>query len=145
MRAKVADLLNHKGHQVVTATPETSIADAARMLTIHRIGAVPVLAADGSLAGIVSERDIVRGLVESGVAIMTAPVARLMTREVRTCRPGDEIVALMETMTNQRIRHLPVVQGGELLGIVSIGDVVKQRLAEAHFELEELHRFIASN
>jgi signal-transduction protein with cAMP-binding, CBS, and nucleotidyltransferase domain len=68
-----------------------------------------------------------------------------MTCEVQTCAPNDEIVELMEIMTNQRIRHLPVMQDGSLIGIVSIGDVVKQRLAEAHFELEELHRYIASN
>jgi CBS domain-containing protein len=143
MATKVSDVLKHKGYRVVTVAPLQSVASVVDLLTQNRIGAAPVTDADGRLVGIISERDVIRGLSEHREAALTMAAEQLMTREVMTCAPGSSIVELMEVMTNQRIRHLPVVQNGALAGIVSIGDVVKQRLAEAQFELDELRRYIS--
>jgi CBS domain-containing protein len=142
MGAKVSEVLRNKGFEVATVRPDETVADVVAMLTRNRIGAAPVLDERGRLAGIISERDVMRGIAAHGDHVLALSARELMTREVQTCAPNDEIVELMEIMTNQRIRHLPVIQDGTLIGIVSIGDVVKQRLAEAHFELEELHRYI---
>ncbi len=98
----------------------------------------------GRLAGIISERDVIRGIAQHGEMVTGLAVERLMTTEVRTCSPEDAIVELMEVMTLQRIRHLPVMRNGTLAGIVSIGDVVKQRLKEARSELDELRNYICS-
>ncbi len=144
MATKVSDVLKHKGHQVVTVAPHETVASLVRVLTLNRIGAAPVIDEEARLVGIISERDIIRGLAERGDAVLTLPAEQLMTREVRTCSPEAPIVELMEVMTNHRIRHLPVVQNGALQGIISIGDVVKQRLAEAQFELDELRRYISA-
>jgi CBS domain-containing protein len=144
MASTVSMVLKQKGYEVVTVAPHQSVASLARLFTAKRIGAAPVVEADGRLAGIVSERDVVHGIAEHGEAVMAMPVERLMTREVRTCAPEDAIVELMEVMTLQRIRHLPVMRDGALAGIVSIGDVVKQRLHEAQFELESLRNYICS-
>lgn len=144
MATRVLDVLEQKGCGVVTVSPEQTVASVAQVLTENHIGAAPVIDQRGGLAGIISERDIVRGLSRYGPSALTLPAARLMTAEVMTCSPGDAIVRLMEIMTNQRIRHLPVIENRALRGIVSIGDVVKQRLAEAQLELEELRRYIAS-
>ncbi len=144
MPKKVMSVLEHKGAKVVTVTPAATIAEIVSTLNRNRIGAAPVIAEDGSLAGIISERDIIRGIAEHGESALAFPASRLMTREVQTCAPDDPIVELMETMTLKRIRHLPVVRGGALAGIVSIGDVVKQRLEEAQAELEALRSYIAS-
>ena len=143
MAAKVSDVLRHKGHQVVTVAPHQQIASVVRLLVVNRIGAAPVVDEHGRLIGIISERDIIRGLSESGAAVLTHAAEQLMTREVRTCSPTDPIVELMEVMTNQRVRHLPVITNGAMDGIVSIGDVVKQRLAEAQFELDELRKYVS--
>jgi CBS domain-containing protein len=144
MATRVSDVLKEKGHHVVTVEPEQTVASVAKILTQHRIGAAPVTEQPGRLIGIISERDIIRGISEHGETTLTLPAASLMTREVKTCAPTDAIVELMEVMTNQRIRHLPVLQDGSLHGIISIGDVVKQRLAEAQFELEQLRKYISS-
>lgn len=145
MTAKVEDVLRQKGHQVVTVAPTQTVAAAVEVLTRNRIGATPVTNEAGELIGIISERDVVRGIAAHGAGILTSAVAELMTRDVKTCTPDDAIVELMAIMTNARIRHLPVIAGGALCGLVSIGDVVKQRLAEAQLELEELHRYISSS
>ena len=144
MAATVSDILRHKGYRVVTVAPDHSIASVVELLTGNRIGATPVVDENGRLLGIISERDIIRGLAEYGDAVLALAADRLMTREVISCSLGDPIVGLMEVMTNRRIRHLPVVKDGTLRGIVSIGDVVKQRLAEAQFELDELRRYITN-
>jgi CBS domain-containing protein len=144
MATKVSGILRHKGNQVVTVAPGQTIASVASVLTANRIGAAPVINDEGRLVGIISERDIVRGLSENGAPTLAFSAERLMTREVTTCSPEDPLVDLMGVMTNQRIRHLPVVENGVLLGIVSIGDVVKQRLDEIQFEVEELRRYISS-
>jgi CBS domain-containing protein len=144
MATTVLDVLKHKGDNVVTVVSDQTIASVADVLTRNRIGATPVADQNGRLIGIISERDIIHGLAEYGDAVLGLPVERLMTRDVVTCSLEDPIVGLMEVMTNRRIRHLPVVENGRLRGIVSIGDVVKQRLAEAQFELDELRRYISS-
>jgi CBS domain-containing protein len=144
MATKVSAVLESKGRNVVTVAPRDTVASLVKVLSVNRIGAAPVVSADGRLAGIISERDVIRGMAQHGDSVTALPVERLMTTEVRTCSPEDAIVELMEVMTLQRIRHLPVVRNGALEGIVSIGDVVKQRLAEAQSELNELRSYISS-
>jgi CBS domain-containing protein len=144
MATKVSAVLESKGRKVVTVAPRDTVASLVKVLSVNRIGAAPVVNADGRLAGIISERDVIRGMAQHGDSVTALPVERLMTTEVRTCSPEDAIVELMEVMTLQRIRHLPVVRNGALEGIVSIGDVVKQRLAEAQSELNELRSYISS-
>ena len=144
MATKVSAVLEQKGHKVVTVEPRDTVASLVKVLSVNRIGAAPVIDEAGRLAGIISERDVIRGIAEHGDLVTALPVERLMTTEVRTCSPEDAIVELMEVMTLQRIRHLPVVRNGALEGIVSIGDVVKQRLQEAQSELNELRSYISS-
>jgi CBS domain-containing protein len=144
MEAKVSDVLRHKGDRVVTVMPQQTVAAAIQLLTKNRIGATPVVDEQGRVVGIVSERDIIRGLSENAGALLALPVDELMTREVKTCLPDDRLVDLMQVMTLQRVRHLPVVHNGALCGIVSIGDVVKQRLEEVQSDVEDLHRYIRS-
>ena len=145
MASKVSTILKHKGHRVVTVTPQEKVAVVVKVLTQNRIGAAPVIDASGQLVGIISERDIIRGMSEHGEATLSLATEQLMTREVRACSCEDELVELMQVMTLKRIRHLPVLEHGVLDGIVSIGDVVKQRLDEVQFEAEELRRYIASS
>src|SRR5208282_905046 len=128
MGTKVSSVLKNKGYDVVTVAPHQTVASVVKVLTQNRIGAAPVINEKGQLIGIISERDIIRGMSEHAEAVLTLPADQLMTREVKTCSPEDQLVDLMEVMTLKRIRHLPVIQNGVLGGIVSIGDVVKQRL-----------------
>ena len=134
MGTKVSSVLKHKGHDVVRVAPHQTVASVVKVLTQNRIGAVPVINETGQLVGIISERDIIRGISEYADAVLTLPAEQLMTREVKTCSSEDQLVDLMEVMTLQRIRHLPVIENGALHGIVSIGDVVKQRLEEVQSE-----------
>jgi CBS domain-containing protein len=144
MEAKVSDVIRHKGDRVITVMQQLTVAVAVQVLTKNRIGAVPVVDERGRLVGIVSERDVIRGIAEHAGALSALPVEQLMTRAVKTCLPEDRLVDLMQIMTLQRIRHLPVVKNGALCGIVSIGDVVKQRLDEVQSEVEDLQRYIRS-
>jgi len=144
MGTKVSSVLKHKGHDVVTVAPQQIVASVVKVLAQNRIGAVPVINEGGQLIGIISERDIIRGMSEHAGAVLTLPAEQLMTRDVKTCSSEDQLVDIMEVMTLQRIRHLPVIQNGALHGIVSIGDVVKQRLEEVQSEAEELRRYIRS-
>ena len=144
MGTKVSSVLKHKGNDVVTVAPQQTVAWVVKVLAQNRIGAVPVINEEGQLIGIISERDIIRGMSEHADAVLTLPADQLMTRDVKTCSSEDQLVDLMEVMTLQRIRHLPVIQNGALHGIVSIGDVVKQRLEEVQSEAEELRRYIRS-
>jgi CBS domain-containing protein len=137
----VRSILQQKGDDVVTIDARSTIGDAARTLAERRIGAL-VVADDGSLRGILSERDIVRGIAAQGLDVLAAPVASLMTTAVRTCTLDDTADGLMATMTEQRIRHLPVVEQGALVGIVSIGDVVKHRVEELQVEAQTLHDYL---
>ncbi len=144
MGTTVSAVLKHKGHHVVTVGPLQTVASVVKVLTQNRIGAAPVINEAGQLVGIISERDIIRGISGQGDAVLTRPAEELMTREVRTCSSEDQLVDIMQVMTHQRFRHLPVVQNGALDGIVSIGDVVKQRLEEVQQEVEQLHDYIRS-
>jgi CBS domain-containing protein len=139
----VASILKEKGAEVATAPAEMTIAEVASLLSERRIGAVVVTGPDGAIEGIVSERDIVSGVARYGPEVLSGPASTVMTRDVHTCDPSDSIYDLMNVMTEQRIRHLPVVVDGKLQGIVSIGDVVKQRIAEIEFEANEMKRYIA--
>ncbi len=139
----VAHILREKGGDVVTIGPEASVGEAVRLLAEHGIGAVLVCGGDGGIVGVLSERDIVRALVDAEVPLLERPVSDLMTRDVVTVRPGDGIASVMAVMTGHRIRHLPVLdERGTLIGLISIGDVVKQRIAEAEREAEALKDYI---
>lgn len=139
-----ASILAHKGADVVTAAPEDTIEDAARVLTAKNIGAVVILDASGMPAGVLSERDITAAIGREGAHALTMRVSECMSRDVLVCRPSDSLDVLMGRMTNRRIRHLPVAEGGKLLGVVSIGDVVKQKIAEAEAEAEAMKSYIAT-
>ena len=140
----VSTVLKHKGFAVVTVRSEQPISSVARTLSQHRIGAAPVIDSQGHLVGIISERDIVRGFSEIGESALAVPAHHLMTREVLTCSLEEKLVDLMRVMTLQRVRHLPVLRDGALAGIVSIGDVVKQRLGELQNEVETLNDYLRS-
>jgi CBS domain-containing protein len=141
----IAQILAGKGSDVVSTRPEATVAEVVRLLKEKRIGAVVVLDAGGRLCGIISERDIARGLADHGAALLDKQVAALMTRDVVTCVPEDDLRTLMQRMTDGRFRHLPVVKGGELNGIISIGDVVKHRLLELETEAHMLQDYIQGN
>lgn len=139
---RIAEILRSKGSAVTTARPDLDIRALLALLADHNIGAV-VVSPDGSrIAGIVSERDIVRALHRHGTVLLDSPVSRIMSTEVRTCAPDDHIEGLRRIMTDHRIRHLPVVADGELVGIVSIGDVVKSAISELKTEREQLVEYL---
>jgi CBS domain-containing protein len=140
----VSDILAQKGGLVFSVTPGTSVAQLAQQLSTRRIGSMLVLDVEGSVAGIVSERDLVRALASHGAKAMELEARQVMTRDVVTCDPDDSIDQVMQTMTSGRFRHLPVVRRGELLGLVSIGDVVKARLEETKHETEALKAYIVA-
>ena len=138
----VSGLLDAKGATVVTAAPGATVAEVATLLADHRIGAV-VVSSDGQrIDGVVSERDIVRALAARGGPALAESVAAIMTVEVFTCEPASTVEQLMELMTRRRIRHVPVVVDGGLVGIVSIGDVVKDRMNDLETETKALHDYI---
>ena len=134
----VEGILRAKGARVVTIKPDASVRDLVSGLREERIGAMVVSEDGRSVVGIVSERDVVRGLAERGPRVLDALVAELMTRNVVSCTPADTVKQVMAEMTRRRIRHLPVVTNGVLTGIVSIGDVVKNRLEEMETETNVL-------
>ena len=138
---RIADVLRNKGASVATITPETSVAGLLTELTVHNIGAMVVVSPDG-LVGIVSERDVVRKLHEMGGEILRRPVSEIMTTMVVTCTPDDSVDRLNALMTENRVRHVPVVVNGRLAGIVSIGDVVKTRMEELEAQQEQLQAYI---
>jgi CBS domain-containing protein len=140
----VAHILRQKGSDVVTVSPSDSVQTIVGLLASHRIGAVVVLDGKGSIAGIVSERDIVRAMASDPAGVMTRTAADIMTAKVMTCEPGDSEADLMQLMTENRIRHLPVVAEGRLAGMISIGDVVKLRMESIEREAEEMKTYIAS-
>lgn len=140
----VSDILTQKGGLVFTVTMGTTVAQIAQQLGARRIGSVLVMADTDTVAGIVSERDLVSALSRHGAAALELEARQVMTRDVITCHPDDSIDHVMQLMTNGRFRHLPVVNHGELLGLVSIGDVVKARLEEARHETEALRAYIVA-
>lgn len=141
---KVRDILKDKGTNVVTVQPRESIRTLLDKMKHEGIGAV-VASDDGKrVDGIVSERDIVHGLAAHGAALLDMPVADVMTKEVVTCKYEESVKDVMQMMTQGRMRHLPVVEGGKLVGIVSIGDVVKNRLEDAEMEARQLRDYITT-
>jgi len=141
---QVSHILRDKGDDVVTIAASATMAEVAHLLANKRIGAVIVRDPSGAIAGIISERDIVRALSKSGADCLSHKAADHMTRDVVTCGKNDSIDDLMEQMTRGRFRHVPVVEGTRLVGIVSIGDVVKTRIAETVFEAQSLRAYIAT-
>jgi CBS domain-containing protein len=142
---QVADMLARKGSEVATVTPDRSVRDVVDALKEHGVGAL-VVSNDGvGIEGIVSERDIVRRLATDGAALLDLAVREIMTRQVVTCDPADRADSLLGLMTGRRIRHLPVLDGGRLAGIVSIGDVVKSRLDELVEEAKHLEGYIQNS
>jgi len=141
---RIRDVLQQKGAEVVTISPDAPITDLVRVLGAKNIGAAVVSRDGATVEGIVSERDVVRLLVD-GADALTAPVSTIMTAEVTSCEPDATIDEIMHLMTAHRIRHVPVVVDGGLRGIVSIGDVVKMRIGELEFEREQLSTYISSS
>ena len=141
----IAAILKQKGAGAVTVGPHASIAEVCATLAAHRIGAMPVTEANDTthVVGILSERDIVRALAAHGAATLDMPAERLMTRLVATVSPATTVAQAMEMMTERRCRHLPVLQGGRLIGVISIGDVVKARIDAAEQEAESLKAYVA--
>jgi CBS domain-containing protein len=135
---KIASILKAKGTSVATTPPATSMATVARLLRDQHIGALVVSEDGATVLGIVTERDIVHGLADRGLSLLELPVSVLMTRGPVSCTPDDDVQTVMRHMTRLRVRHLPVVVGGRLQGIVSIGDVVKHRLDELEMETNVL-------
>lgn len=140
----VASLLNTKGRDVFSIRPDASVTDAARYLRDKSIGAALVLDQSGAAAGVFSELDLVNAIADQGNTALSLKVGDLMSRDVVSCTPTDPIPAVMATMTERRVRHLPVMDAGKVVGVVSIGDVVKSRIAEAETEAEALKAYIAS-
>lgn len=138
----VKAILDRKGHAVETIAPTATLAQAAKLLSDRRIGAIVVTDDGGRIEGMLSERDIVRAIAARGPAALDGPVSYLMTRQVITCREADTVGSLMEHMTHGKFRHVPVVDGVRLAGIISIGDVVKHRLEEMERESNAMRDYI---
>ncbi len=140
----VASILDRKGRDVATAPENITLREAARELRKRRIGALVIMNDAGEIAGILSERDIVRAMADKGGIAADMPASQFMSRDICTCRLSDTTEELMAVMTERRFRHLPVIEGGRLAGIVSIGDVVLQRMEEMAFEAEQMKQYIVS-
>jgi CBS domain-containing protein len=138
----VSIILAGKGRDVVNIEPNATLADAVKLLAEKRIGAVVILGADRRIVGILSERDIVRALAENGRDALDGPVSAAMTRKVSTCHERETISTIMERMTTGKFRHIPVADQGRLVGIVSIGDVVKHRLGEVERDSAAMRDYI---
>jgi CBS domain-containing protein len=139
---RITDVLRRKGDLVVTITPDETVRTLLDALAEHRVGALVVTDADGGVEGIVSERDVVRHLQVRGAGVLAEPVSAIMTSPVHTARPEATLEDLMVLMTEERIRHVPVVVDERLIGIVSIGDVVKHRIEELQSERDQLTAYI---
>ncbi|HKS64058.1 MAG TPA: CBS domain-containing protein [Xanthobacteraceae bacterium] len=140
----VKAILSRKGSDVVTIAPTANLSEAVKLLAERRIGAVIVTGADNRVAGILSERDIVRALGERGAGALGDNIAAVMTRKVTTCVEADTVADIMERMTTGKFRHVPVVEQGRLAGVISIGDVVKFRVEEIERESDALREYIAT-
>jgi CBS domain-containing protein len=138
----IEHILRRKGRDVVTVAADDLVTHAIAVLGEHNVGALVVVAGDGAIVGILSERDVVRGLAADGPGILQGTVGDLMTTDVTTCGPRATVDELMTVMTDRRIRHIPVVDDTGLAGIVSIGDVVKTRIGELETEKESLHEYL---
>jgi CBS domain-containing protein len=141
----VQDLLRTKGTAVVTVRPTETIDALVQRFKLERIGAVVVSSDGKTVEGMISERDVVRGLADKGAGLLSQPVSGEMTRQVITCAPQDSLKDIMHKMTQHRIRHLPVIDQGELAGLISIGDVVKNRLEDMQMEANVLRDYIIAH
>ncbi|GAB4268001.1 MAG: CBS domain-containing protein [Pararhodobacter sp.] len=141
----VSQILKTKADGVVTVAPGTSLREAVDLLSTRRIGAVVVSSDGKAVKGILSERDVVRELGRAGPACLDQPVEKVMTRAVLGCAPSDSADSVLETMTARRFRHMPVMDGGQMVGIISIGDVVAARLSELQMERDALTGMIMGN
>jgi CBS domain-containing protein len=139
---RIADILRSKGAGVATVTESTTVTGLLAELVVHNIGAMVVIGTNGGVVGIVSERDVVRDLDQFGPELLRRPVAEIMSAVAVTCRPDDPVDDLAALMTNNRVRHVPVLDDGRLVGIVSIGDVVKNRMEELQAERQQLRAYI---
>lgn len=137
----VRSILDTKGHQIQSVEPDVKLSAAIKVLTDRKIGAVLVMS-KGRIEGILSERDIVRVLGDRGASVLEEPVSAVMTRKVISCRQSDTVAAIMEMMTSGKFRHLPVVEEGAVVGLISIGDIVKWRVKEFETEQEALQNYI---
>ena len=140
----VRNVLQHKGHDIISVAPDNSLQEVAKTLRENKIGAVLVCEKAGRMCGVLSERDIIIAIAKHGGVILEGKVAEFMTEGVYTCSLDDEIKTVMEQMTRRRVRHLPVVEDGNVVGMISIGDVVKQRMAETEAESEALKPYITT-
>ncbi|MGD0421515.1 MAG: CBS domain-containing protein [Xanthobacteraceae bacterium] len=138
----VSVILADKGRDIVTIEPNATLGAAVHLLAEKRIGAALILGADRRIAGIISERDVVRALAERGAAALDEPVSRTMTRKVETCTESEAVATIMERMTAGKFRHMPVVAQGRLIGVVSIGDIVKHRVHEMERESVAMRDYI---
>ena len=141
----ISDILNAKGTEVIATGPAETVAATARLLNYQRIGAVLVRDAKDNVVGVISERDIIRGIAVNGARALDMEVRELMTREVVSCKPTDTISEVMRVMTTRRFRHLPVMEDGALKGMISIGDVVKYRLDESELETRVLRDYVIAS
>ena len=141
---RIAEVLSSKGQDVVSVPPDKDVAGLLAVLAEHGIGAAVVSSDGTTVEGIVSERDVVRAIGERGAAVLQEPVSRICTVDVHTCGPEARLDDLMRVMTEQRVRHVPVVVDGGLKGIVSIGDVVKRRMDELEQERAALSDYITT-
>jgi CBS domain-containing protein len=141
---RISDLLRRKGHLVVTVKPEQSVTDLLNLLAEHKVGALVVSSDGNAVQGIVSERDVVRRLQERGPELLQAAVQDIMTSQVHVCPPDTSLDDLMRVMTTGRFRHVPVIDNDRLVGIISIGDVVKHRIDELQSERDQLTAYIQS-
>ena len=139
---KVGDILSAKGREVVVIEPTADLQTAAKLLASRKIGAILILGAGGRIAGILSERDIVRAVAERGPSALDLPVGQAMTRDVMTCAEDDACAEIMERMTAGKFRHLPVVRDSQMVGLISIGDVVKQRVEEIERDADAMRDYI---
>ena len=140
----VASILTDKGSDVATVSASETLGAVCKLLVAKRIGAIVIATDEGGVDGIISERDIVRAIAQEGAPALDRQVSAFMTRSVTTCHRSDTVDQLMQVMTGGRFRHLPVVDNGKLCGIISIGDVVKHRIAETEQEAASLKEYIAS-
>ena len=140
----ISKILKNKGSEVVSVAPQDTVLTVSRVLTERGIGAALVRDPAGRVLGIISERDIVRGMANQGQGTTRLPAERLMTRDLVTVTRTTAVAEALELMTRHRVRHLPVIEGGELVGLVSIGDLVKARIDEAEFEAAALKAYVVS-
>jgi CBS domain-containing protein len=140
----IAKILGGKGGAIMSISPNDTLQAAAASLTTKKVGALVVVDDDGRLAGILSERDIVRLCAEQGATAMTTSVRNAMTKAVLTATPQDGVDSVMARMTDRRIRHLPVLDGGTLIGVVSIGDLVKAKIDDALADADAMRAYIAT-